>query len=313
MRYAIISDIHGNSIALNAVLEDCKKQDIDKYLFLGDYYGDFPMQNEVISKIKEINNFYAIKGNKEERLVDFHSTSHEQQTSEQLAPVFWNLKNINSSNYEYIESLPEMLSFEIDNTKFFMAHSPSQHFEHGVIDSISSRTFLDQFGIDYTNHSEYLHYIKNKVKTDLNFINTLSNKADGIYLFGHYHTQWHTRINNKLLINPGSCGLPLDFDTSSPYTVLDTNGFSIIERRVQYDIKMPIQLLKESDYYSFAPFWSKLSITQLENAKTTVLPFLEFVEELAIARNDTIRPYSNTLWREAVSLYEKTHLFNSIL
>ncbi|WP_234121404.1 metallophosphoesterase family protein [Clostridium hydrogenum] len=307
MRYAIISDIHGNYFALNAVLEDCKKQHIDKYLFLGDYYGEFPMPNEVISKIKEIDNSYAIKGNKEQRLVDYYYTSHEQRTSEQLAPLFWNLKNINNSSYEYIESLPETLSFEIDNTKFFMAHSPSQHFEYGVIDSISGLTFINEFGMDYTNHSEYLHYIKNKIQTDLNFINTLSDKTDGIYLFGHYHTQWHTRINNKLLINPGSCGMPNDFDTSAPYTVLDTNGFSIIERRVQYDIKMPVQFLKESDYYRFAPFWCKLSIMEFENAKVTAFLFLEFVEELAKARNDTIRPYSNTLWREAISLYEKTH------
>ena len=304
MRYAVISDIHGNLNALNAVLEDCEGQSIDKYLFLGDYYGEFPMHNEVISRIKEMADIYAIKGNKEERMVEYKKIDSQEWKSEQLAPLYWNLKTIKDNHYAYIENLPEKLFFTVDNINCYMAHLPSQHFGHGVVDRIGGRTFLNQYGKEYSSHMEYLAYVKNTLHENQEFIQKLSEMSDGIYLFGHYHTQWYAEIDGKLLINPGSCGLPLDFNKSAPYTIFDTNNFTVIERRVPYDTKIPVQLLKESDYYNAAPFWNKLSISEFENARVTVLLFLEFVEELAAKRNDRAHPYSDELWFEAISLYE---------
>lgn len=309
MRYSIISDVHGNLNALNAVLEDCENQDIDKYLFLGDYYGEFPLHNEVILRIKEIDEVDAIKGNKEARMVKYKKIDSKEWISEQFAPLYWNLKKIKDNHYTYIESLPEKLFFTVNNINYYMAHSPNQHFGYGIVDNICGRTFLNQFGKEYSNHAEYLTYVKSTLQENQEFIKKLSKIPDGVYLFGHYHTQWHANINNKLLINPGSCGLPLDFNTSAPYTILDTNNLSVIERRVQYNTKIPVQLLKESDFYNVAPFWNELSISEFENARVTVLLFLEFVEELAAKRNDKRRPYSNELWLEAISLYKnKTHL-----
>lgn len=137
-------------------------------------WGDF--------KIREIKNSYAIKGNKEERMVDFHYTDLEKD-KRAVCPLYWNLKNISKRNYEYIESLPETLSFSIEDTKIYMAHSPSQHFGYGIIDGICGRTFHNQFGVDYTNHTEYLHYIKNKIQTDISFMKTLSEKPDGVFIW----------------------------------------------------------------------------------------------------------------------------------
>ena len=58
MKYAIISDIHGNITALDAVIMDCKKHNVNTYLFLGDYYGEFSSMNDVISRLRGINNAY---------------------------------------------------------------------------------------------------------------------------------------------------------------------------------------------------------------------------------------------------------------
>jgi len=303
MRFAVISDIHGNMPALKAVLDDCKNQNIDKYLFMGDYYGEFPLQNEVIKSVMNTKDSYAIKGNKEARMVKLKNVNSSEWTSEQFAPLYWNLRNISNDNYEFINNLPEQLYFTQDNIDFYMAHSPSQHFGHGIVDNINGRIFLDEYGKYYTNHIEYISYVKDILQSNNDFINKISKIPDGIYLFGHYHTQWYANIGEKWFINPGSCGLPLDFDTSAPYTIIDTgNRLEVIERRIKYDTTKPVQMLKESDYYNVAPFWNELSIIEFENAKVTILLFLEFVEQLAIKKKCEDRPYSNELWRKAIAV-----------
>lgn len=48
MRIAVLSDIHGNHIALNECLKHAKGQNVDRYVFLGDYLGEFPYQQKTM-------------------------------------------------------------------------------------------------------------------------------------------------------------------------------------------------------------------------------------------------------------------------
>ena len=72
IRIAVISDIHGNIVALDAILEDLKKDKIDKVVSLGDFCNELPNGNEVAERLREIN-AYSILGNKEEYFLDFLS------------------------------------------------------------------------------------------------------------------------------------------------------------------------------------------------------------------------------------------------
>ena len=66
MRYAVISDIHGNMDALEAVLADARKQGAEGYLFAGDYCLSLPYPEEVIDRIRKIENAVLIRGNEEQ-------------------------------------------------------------------------------------------------------------------------------------------------------------------------------------------------------------------------------------------------------
>ena len=69
MNIAVLSDIHGNNIALEACMEYLKKQPIDACCFLGDYVGEFPGIRQVLDCIYTLQEqfpCYIIKGNKED-------------------------------------------------------------------------------------------------------------------------------------------------------------------------------------------------------------------------------------------------------
>lgn len=71
MKIAVLSDIHGNLTAFNAVLNDINKLDIDTFIIAGDHIVDCPQPNEVLEKIKSLN-AYVIKGNREDYILNYH-------------------------------------------------------------------------------------------------------------------------------------------------------------------------------------------------------------------------------------------------
>lgn len=83
-------------------------------------------------------------------------------------------------------------------------------------------------------HAQYLQYINKLLINDKKFLNNLVSTDSDIILFGHTHLQWHAYIKDKILINPGSRGLPLDLNTTAPYTILEitSDKISVEEHRV---------------------------------------------------------------------------------
>lgn len=65
MKFAVISDIHGNLPALNAVIEDAGSNNIDTFIFAGDYCLSNPFPDECITRIKKLPKKYVIRGNEE--------------------------------------------------------------------------------------------------------------------------------------------------------------------------------------------------------------------------------------------------------
>ncbi len=68
MKIATIADIHGNLFALESVLKDCQRKDIDQFIFLGDYITDGPFSNEVLDQIRRLNGV-VVKGNREDLIL----------------------------------------------------------------------------------------------------------------------------------------------------------------------------------------------------------------------------------------------------
>lgn len=142
---------------------------------------------------------------------------------------------------------------------------------------------------------------------DNNLKNTLAQLPDGVYAYGHNHMQMNLHIENKLLVNPGSCGVPLDFPNFAPYTILETscNGYKINERRIPYDVENLIRDYEDSELYKEARVFCGLIAIHLTKGREYMSSFFEYVDNYANRVNDSKRPYSQQTWEKAYEMWCK--------
>ena len=107
-------------------------------------------------------------------------------------------------------------------------------------------------------------------------------------IFGHSHIQWSYQSTDgkTILINPGSCGLPMDGVMGSiPYTILDisdTGNIIAEERRIPFDMEEYIDILVKSDQFVKANVWSKIIIQELRTAREHMFYFLRLRRNMPI-------------------------------
>jgi hypothetical protein len=112
--------------------------------------------------------------------------------------------------------------------------------------------------------------------------------------------------DEKIFINPGSCGEPLDHDTTAPYTLLkiNENKITVTPRRVKYDINATAKKLDDSDFAKYAPAWNKVVKTELLTAQDYFMSFVIHVVETGRSLGQTSYPVSNEAWEIAVKTWD---------
>ena len=105
MRTAIISDIHGNYPALLSVLGDAHTEHVDRFIFLGDYYLDFPYANEVALELKKMKNAYTIKGNREQIMKHYREENPYKKINSRNAAIYYVVQDMTQESYDYLNGL----------------------------------------------------------------------------------------------------------------------------------------------------------------------------------------------------------------
>ena len=111
MKIAVISDIHGNLPALNAVLADAEKQGVAEYVFAGDYCLSGPFPDDCVTAIRQIENKHVIRGNEELFLENLIGKDQGCWTDGQMQISYWCFRNICPENLRYLMELPHTLEF----------------------------------------------------------------------------------------------------------------------------------------------------------------------------------------------------------
>ena len=151
MKFAIISDVHGNLPALNTVIEDAEKRNIDGLIFVGDYCLNSPWPDECITRIRQLDNAYVIRGNEERYLENLVGKDPNTWLDGQMQISYWVYQKLSSENLNYLLSLPTNMSFSCHDVSVNMAHSSADFI--GACELKEWRTlaelFIERFAKQY--------------------------------------------------------------------------------------------------------------------------------------------------------------------
>lgn len=296
MKYAIISDIHGNYPALKLVIEDALHQGAQQFLFVGDYCISIPWPREVVETIRAMDNVHIIRGNEESYLNVSDGTDAQFEISR------WCRRVLSEEQRTWLNGLPARLDLQCENMDIHMAHSSEMFIRKVETGKFSTSQVALRYQDRHITHEELLRDIRHELLQDKELCSILNTLSEGIYIFGHTHIQWNMQVGKYLFINPGSCGLPLDCtEFGAPYTLLTVeNGIaSVEERRVKYDVYSLIEKAKATEQYEKVPIWSEVIFKEWMTGHEKLFFFLKYVEEFAQRIGDERRPFAHDTWQAA--------------
>ena len=221
MRIAIISDIHANTEALEAVLADISRQKIDEILCLGDIIGYGANPNECIEIIKKSCPF-CILGNHDAAAVGLLSTDHFNVHAK--IAIDWTAENLDAQGQSFLRTLP------LKENKFshtFVHATPYEPNMWYYITSLEEAAFNFQFfdtSFCFVGH------------THIPIIIVLENEKE-VYVHQGNSIHFNDDKQKRFLINVGSVGQPRDRNPLSCYGLLDTETRTFSYQRIAYDIE----------------------------------------------------------------------------
>ncbi len=218
MLYAIISDIHSNLEALNAVLEDAQQEGAGAYLCLGDIVGYCADPRPCIDKIRQLP-AKIVAGNHDWAVCQ--KTNIEYFNSHAREAALWTMDQITSEDVKFLSSLPLVYR----GTSFSLVHASlnvPDAWEYLFTEEDASYTFeLLQEKILFIGHSH------------VPLIFTLQDGEVGKTQALDFSLESQT----KYIVNVGSVGQPRDRDTRASYCLFDDEQGSVRFRRVPYDFR----------------------------------------------------------------------------
>lgn len=182
MRVALISDIHGNLVALEAALADIAREGADRIVCLGDVAEFGPQPREVLARLREVG-CPVVMGNTDERLLDParpEALGRRNKRSDQLEA--WAIGQLGPEDRAFIATFRPTVELDVDGMSLVCCHG-------------SPRSNRDEI---YPTTS------------DVDLERMLADVPGGLVAGGHTHRQFLRRFRELTFVNPGSVGLPFE-------------------------------------------------------------------------------------------------------
>ena len=208
MILGVISDVHANVVALEAVLEEMKRQSVETIVCLGDLVGYGPSPNETIELLRS-EGVSCTLGNADERIA--YEFARGKRPREGVADTIleWTRSVIEPRNVEFLRSLPvqHRLSTPAGRFRFF----------HGTAESPTERLNLNQDPVSLTRLLE-----RNRCR---------------LLAAGATHVPYYREVPAGSVLNPGSVGLALNGEPGADYAIVrvEENKIDVSMDKVEYD------------------------------------------------------------------------------
>ena len=301
MKFAVISDVHGNAPALRLALTDAAAHQVDGYLLAGDYCISAPWASEVVALLRALPNAHIIRGNDEAHLDVPPGDDGQFEVSR------WCLATLSAEDKAWLDALPETLTVSCEGHSIRMAHS-SQAFVGKSLHERFRTSVLPGFYPDGPASREALQTDFRRLWEKEAFRDHIHALEKGVYVFGHNHIQSWADFDGRVLVNPGSVGLPLDccgFGAAYSLLTVEDGCVSVEERRIPYDVEALIAQVKATGQYAAARVWSEIIFSEWRTGREKVYQFLHRCEQYAVSIGDPRRPFAKNTWEAAYAEWAK--------
>ena len=229
MRVLVISDIHANYPALEAVLQDAGTT--DEAWCLGDLIGYGPDPNMVIERLRELPQLTCLLGNHDVAVLG--KMSLEAFNGDARRSLTWTEEVLSADSMDFLRTLPQNAKVRGDVT---LAHgSPRDPIWEYVLNTLSARLNFDHFETSscFVGHSH------------IQCIFQLDEKKDRVTM-GTTKVGEPFLLTQRAIINPGSVGQPRDRDPRAAYAIYDSRHKTWEARRVEYNVAEVQQRIREA-------------------------------------------------------------------
>jgi diadenosine tetraphosphatase ApaH/serine/threonine PP2A family protein phosphatase len=219
MRVLVISDIHSNCTALEAVLAGAGT--VDEIWCLGDLVGYGPDPNAVVSLLRGLPNLTCLLGNHDVAVIG--KMPFETFNGEARRSLVWTETQLSTANMEFLHTLPRSSTVRGDAT---LAHgSPRDPLWEYVLNTLSARLNFDHFHTPwcFVGHSHIQCLFRLDQESDRITLEVLKENISA-------------PLAPRLILNPGSVGQPRDRDARSAYAIYDTSAQTWTPHRASYNI-----------------------------------------------------------------------------
>ncbi|MCL2884206.1 MAG: metallophosphatase family protein [Oscillospiraceae bacterium] len=266
MKIAVLSDIHGNNMALDAVIADIQQQNADHIFILGDMISDFAQATkEILHAVRRLS-AYVIRGNREGYMLANADGAFgdEWRRFDQFSTNLQTYRQLDADDFAYLRALPKQMAFSFERFSVRTVHGSPFSESDAIMDGADDLIARSAAAI-----------------------------AEDILLCGHTHRPLIRRIGDKTVVNVGSVGLNFSQNRCAQYTVIEQNGNDIRldMRNVPYDFHA---FQKTCDTSSI---WVRLCLKTMEAGLKNGVDYNVAFLEAAHARCG-IWPIPNAVWRQ---------------
>lgn len=227
MRYAIFGDVHANLEALQAVLAECERLEVDSYICIGDIVGYNASPHECLEIVRNLKPLVVIKGNHDEEASSNTPTTGFNRQATQA--IEWTRTQLSEEERDWLRALPykEMIR-------------PFVTVVHATLDTPGEWGYIfDRYNAE----------------------NSMSYQLTPICFYGHTHipVTYEKRCEEpiydpiidikplgKYLINVGSVGQPRDGDWRASFVIYDSETKCVTRHRVEYDVHLCMKKVLEA-------------------------------------------------------------------
>jgi predicted phosphodiesterase len=233
MKIALLSDVHANLPALEAVLDDlATRPDVDAVYQLGDLVGYAPWPNEVVARLRA-EGIQGIAGNYDSTTASGYKhcgCRYEDPRQEELSHLSyaWTLEHTSDETKAWLGTLP----FRMD------VRPLGGHLAGPALILIHGAPTLNTLYWTEDRNDEFCRKMSDRAGA----------KTGDVVAFGHTHRPWHREVDGVHFVNTGSVGRPKDGDWRAGYVLLQLGAgdVSVEVVRVEYDLERARQAILES-------------------------------------------------------------------